>query len=327
MTVPLPGYDNKRIYVWFEAVIGYLSAAVEWAQRQGRPGRVAGVLAGPGLQILLLHGQGQHRLPHDHLAGHADGLRGLRRRGRAGGLQPAVRRAGQRVRDAAGPQDIDVAELGGLGAGLPGAPRSGPASVLLLGEHARVGGRELLLGRVRAAQQRRAGGDLRQPGPPGIDAAAPLLRWAGTGPRGPGRYRQHASGARGGDAASGGRQPVRLSLPGGHRAGHGPGRGRQSATWTGRRHGARPRKHRRWPPPPCGRPSAPSPPSRPFWPPSYPSAAATLHTMGGFPGLLEEAGWTTQRPGAGAGAGARCAALRQGGTTEWWRRRRSASSR
>ncbi len=35
--VPLPGYDNKRIYVWFEAVIGYLSAAQEWAQRQGRP--------------------------------------------------------------------------------------------------------------------------------------------------------------------------------------------------------------------------------------------------------------------------------------------------
>ena len=35
--VPLPvdGYESKRIYVWFEAVIGYLSAAVEWA---GQPG-------------------------------------------------------------------------------------------------------------------------------------------------------------------------------------------------------------------------------------------------------------------------------------------------
>ena len=29
--------SNKRIYVWFEAVIGYLSAAKEWAQRQGDP--------------------------------------------------------------------------------------------------------------------------------------------------------------------------------------------------------------------------------------------------------------------------------------------------
>jgi methionyl-tRNA synthetase len=35
--VPLPGFEAKRIYVWFEAVIGYLSATVEWAQRQGDP--------------------------------------------------------------------------------------------------------------------------------------------------------------------------------------------------------------------------------------------------------------------------------------------------
>ena len=33
--VPLDGYDEKRIYVWFEAVIGYLSAAVEWASQNG----------------------------------------------------------------------------------------------------------------------------------------------------------------------------------------------------------------------------------------------------------------------------------------------------
>ena len=36
VTIPLEGYDDKRIYVWFEAVIGYLSAVVEWAQIQGR---------------------------------------------------------------------------------------------------------------------------------------------------------------------------------------------------------------------------------------------------------------------------------------------------
>jgi methionyl-tRNA synthetase len=35
--IPLPGYDTKRIYVWFEHVIGYLSATKEWAQRQGTP--------------------------------------------------------------------------------------------------------------------------------------------------------------------------------------------------------------------------------------------------------------------------------------------------
>ena len=33
--VPVPGFDSKRIYVWFEAVIGYLSASVEWAASCG----------------------------------------------------------------------------------------------------------------------------------------------------------------------------------------------------------------------------------------------------------------------------------------------------
>jgi len=35
--IPLAGYDDKRIYVWFEAVIGYLSAAMQWAQESGNP--------------------------------------------------------------------------------------------------------------------------------------------------------------------------------------------------------------------------------------------------------------------------------------------------
>ncbi|MFA6252878.1 MAG: methionine--tRNA ligase [Patescibacteria group bacterium] len=33
--IPLPGYEGKKIYVWFEAVIGYLSASCEWAQNRG----------------------------------------------------------------------------------------------------------------------------------------------------------------------------------------------------------------------------------------------------------------------------------------------------
>ena len=37
--VPLDGYEGKRIYVWFEAVIGYLSATKEWAKRTGSPDR------------------------------------------------------------------------------------------------------------------------------------------------------------------------------------------------------------------------------------------------------------------------------------------------
>ena len=35
--VPVPGWEGKCLYVWFEAVIGYLSAAIEWAQIQGQP--------------------------------------------------------------------------------------------------------------------------------------------------------------------------------------------------------------------------------------------------------------------------------------------------
>jgi methionyl-tRNA synthetase len=37
--VPVEGYEDKCIYVWFEAVIGYLSASIEWAKNQGSPER------------------------------------------------------------------------------------------------------------------------------------------------------------------------------------------------------------------------------------------------------------------------------------------------
>ena len=37
--IPLPGWEDKRIYVWFENVIGYLSAAIEWADRSSQPDR------------------------------------------------------------------------------------------------------------------------------------------------------------------------------------------------------------------------------------------------------------------------------------------------
>ncbi len=35
VSVPVDGFEGKRLYVWFEAVIGYLSAAKEWAQLRG----------------------------------------------------------------------------------------------------------------------------------------------------------------------------------------------------------------------------------------------------------------------------------------------------
>ena len=35
--LPIEGFDDKRIYVWFEAVCGYLSASKEWAASTGDP--------------------------------------------------------------------------------------------------------------------------------------------------------------------------------------------------------------------------------------------------------------------------------------------------
>lgn len=40
--IPVEGYQqrpDKRVYVWFDAVIGYLSASLEWADQQGTPER------------------------------------------------------------------------------------------------------------------------------------------------------------------------------------------------------------------------------------------------------------------------------------------------
>ncbi len=37
--VPVEGWEDKCLYVWFEAVIGYLSASIEWAKNVGQPGK------------------------------------------------------------------------------------------------------------------------------------------------------------------------------------------------------------------------------------------------------------------------------------------------
>ncbi len=35
--IPLPGYEHKVLYVWFDAVLGYISATREWSEHTGRP--------------------------------------------------------------------------------------------------------------------------------------------------------------------------------------------------------------------------------------------------------------------------------------------------
>lgn len=35
--VPVEGFENKVLYVWFEAVLGYISSTKEWAEKKGNP--------------------------------------------------------------------------------------------------------------------------------------------------------------------------------------------------------------------------------------------------------------------------------------------------
>lgn len=58
--IPVEGWeseDMKRIYVWFDAVIGYLSAAIEWANRIGEPERWRDWWNDPETQIYMFMGK------------------------------------------------------------------------------------------------------------------------------------------------------------------------------------------------------------------------------------------------------------------------------
>ncbi|MFP3975872.1 MAG: methionine--tRNA ligase [Dehalococcoidia bacterium] len=79
--VPVEGFENKRIYVWFEAVTGYLSASKEWAKINGdeemwrpfwdgnaRPYYFIGKDNIPFHTLIwpaMLMGYGDLKLPHD----------------------------------------------------------------------------------------------------------------------------------------------------------------------------------------------------------------------------------------------------------------------
>ena len=55
--VPLEGWDGKRIYVWFEAVIGYLSATKEWARRRGEPDAWEAFWTDPAAKTVYFQGK------------------------------------------------------------------------------------------------------------------------------------------------------------------------------------------------------------------------------------------------------------------------------
>ena len=177
-----PRIRHKRIYVWFDAVIGYLSASIEWAAATRRPGRLARVVAEPRGGALLLPGQGQHRLPHRHLAGDA-----ARLRRRAASTAPAA--APLEL-----PDNVVATEFLTTGRASSSRPAAATRSSSATSSTATTptrsattssrrpgdAGHRLHLGRVRPPQQRRAARELGQPRQPDADERPPQLR---RGPR------------------------------------------------------------------------------------------------------------------------------------------------
>ncbi len=166
--VPVPGYEDKVIYVWFEAVIGYLSASKEWAKSIGTTGRMEGVLDRPRGPFLLLPGQGQHTVPHHHLACHPAWL---------WRPQPPLRRASQRVADVQGGEVLQEPWRRRGRPQFPEEVRLGPGALLSDGQHARGQGRRFLLGGLRRQDQQRTGGDAGQLLSPGAKFHPEELRF------------------------------------------------------------------------------------------------------------------------------------------------------
>lgn len=55
--VPLEGWEGKCLYVWIEAVVGYLSAAIEWSMLAGRTGAWRDWWANPNSQHFYFQGK------------------------------------------------------------------------------------------------------------------------------------------------------------------------------------------------------------------------------------------------------------------------------
>ena len=172
--VPLDGWrdrPDKRIYVWFDAVIGYLSASVEWARRTGDPDAWRAWWNAEDAEAYYFMGK-------DNIVFHSEiwpaMLLGYDGRGAKGGspgplgyAEPAVRGRLQRVPDDGGQEVLLLPPGGHLRQGLPCPLRRGRAALLRGDRRAGEPGHGLHLERVRPAQQRRAGRDLGQPGQPG----------------------------------------------------------------------------------------------------------------------------------------------------------------
>ena len=125
--IPLDGWrdmPDKRIYVWFDAVVGYLSASIEWARRSGDPDAWRAWWQSPDAEAYYFMGK-------DNIVFHAEiwpaMLLGYDGKGARGGTARPARRAQpalggrlQRVPDHGG-QEVLLLPVGGhLRPRLPG---------------------------------------------------------------------------------------------------------------------------------------------------------------------------------------------------------------
>ena len=164
--VPLPGFEGKRIYVWFEAVIGYLSAAKEWAQRQGKPDAWRDFWQDPKCKSYYFIGK--DNIPFHTIIWPAM-LMGY------GDLNLPYDVPANEFLNFGGAKALHEPRHGRLAARLSGEVRSRSAALPSLRQHAGDRRHRFHRGRVRPAQQRRAGGDLGQPGAPRPDLHLPSL--------------------------------------------------------------------------------------------------------------------------------------------------------
>ena len=155
--VPLEGWDGKRLYVWFEAVIGYLSATIEWSKLTGQPDAWKQWWHSPNARAYYFIGK-------DNIPFHAiiwpaqlsgaglafDELMGEKN------PEPLVLPydvPANEFMNLEGAENFGQPQLGGVGQGFLEPLRPRPAALLPDVEHAREQGHRLGLVRVLPPQQ------------------------------------------------------------------------------------------------------------------------------------------------------------------------------
>ncbi len=168
--IPVPGYDeldDKRIYVWFDAVIGYLSASVEWAANRGTPDAWREWWQSPDARHYYFMGK-DNIVFHSviwpsQLLGYGEG--GELGSGR-GPLELPYDIVSSEFLTMEGQPVLDQPQRRHLRRRLPRPLRRRSAAVLPHRGRARDAGQRLHVGGVRAAQQRRARRELGEPRQP-----------------------------------------------------------------------------------------------------------------------------------------------------------------